>query len=734
MRGLPYSLAVCLALSPAVSYAQSTVIQGGPWSVGHVPMYAGPGGSTAWQPVVQDSGTAAGGAIGVGLSELGLTVRGVGTGPFPNGGTGPYGANFCDYDGPTTSANGYHYVCLSPNAQGSGLLEYGSGGGAAPLPFTIMANGQIVTLPTNGYLSGPNASAVGDVACWNNSTGTVLKDCGTVLNNIAPLSISNAYLTNSVITFGGQVVGLGGSAAVRGNGPRIQLSTGSYASFNCLEFDVFGNAVDFGAPCATIPPATGELLGGSGFIGTASPVAIGTGLQLSGGYLTNTNSIPPASGDLLGGSGTSGTASAVVVGTGLSLIAGTLFSTITQATIPADATKLLGGSGTPNQAADVSLGAGLSLTSGTLFSTITQATIPSDGSKLLSGSGTANQAASVTVGTGLSFAAGTLASTITQVEVPAASGELLGGSGISGTASAVAIGAGLNLSGGALSSTITQVTVPPGAGQLLGGTGVAGTASTVNVGAGLSLSGSSLTNTITQTTVPPASGEVLVGSGTPNLAASASIGANLSLSGGALSVTIPHGLVAVTSSGTWTVPAGVYSYTVTLCGGGGGGGGGTASYGAAGGGAGGWNRGVITTTPGTSVSITIGSSGSGSGAGVDGSAGATTTVGSLRATGGEGGTYATVGSTAEPGIGGVALGGPLDTIPTGANSYTCTTGPYMSSQGFGTCGGSSQFGQGGIETGAAGSNAYGYCAGGGGGSAGSYPGGNGSPGLAWIEY
>ena len=127
MRGLKYSLAICLALAPTISHGQSTVIQGGPWTVGHVPMYAGPGGSTAWQPVVQDSGTAAGGAVGVGLSELGLTVRGVGAGPFPNGGTGPYGANFCDYDGPTTSANGYHYVCLSPNAQGSGLLEYGSG-------------------------------------------------------------------------------------------------------------------------------------------------------------------------------------------------------------------------------------------------------------------------------------------------------------------------------------------------------------------------------------------------------------------------------------------------------------------------------------------------------------------------------------------------------------------------------------------------------------------------------
>ena len=46
---------------------------------------------------------------------------------------GPYGTNICDYDAPTNNATGYHYVCLSANAQGGALIAVGAGGVASQL-------------------------------------------------------------------------------------------------------------------------------------------------------------------------------------------------------------------------------------------------------------------------------------------------------------------------------------------------------------------------------------------------------------------------------------------------------------------------------------------------------------------------------------------------------------------------------------------------------------------------
>ena len=100
-----------------------------------------------------------------------------------------------------------------------------------------------------------------------------------------------------------------------------------------------------------------------------------------------------------------------------------------------------------------------------------------------------------------------------------------------------------------------------------------------------------------------------------------------------------------TTSGTWTVPAGVSAVTVFAVGGGGGGGAGTSSYGSAGGGGGG---GAIvsqrlTVAAGEAVTVTIGAGGSGAAAGsaAQGASGGATSVvsgeGSVTAAGGGGG-------------------------------------------------------------------------------------------------
>jgi hypothetical protein len=130
-----------IVLSPPAN-AQSALLQGGSLTPGHVPMYVN---SYSQQPIVLDSGPAAGGPSGVGLSELGLTMRGNGPGPYANAGSGPGGTNFCDNDGPTTGP--YHALCFSPNAQGGGLISYNGYGGASQLPLTFQINGQQISFP-----------------------------------------------------------------------------------------------------------------------------------------------------------------------------------------------------------------------------------------------------------------------------------------------------------------------------------------------------------------------------------------------------------------------------------------------------------------------------------------------------------------------------------------------------------------------------------------------------------
>lgn len=158
-----FTLIALTVIGLSQANAQSTILQGGPTTAGHVPMYAT---GYSQQPIVQDSGPAAGGPPGVGLSELGITARGSGTAPYANAGTGPFGTNNCDQDAPSTNPGGYHYICLSPNAQGGGLIAYGAAGAATPEPLTFNINGSTYTVPGSGSclgcgsMAGQNSNAV----------------------------------------------------------------------------------------------------------------------------------------------------------------------------------------------------------------------------------------------------------------------------------------------------------------------------------------------------------------------------------------------------------------------------------------------------------------------------------------------------------------------------------------------------------------------------------------------
>ena len=215
-------LAAALALLPAAAAAQAVPLQSGPWTQGHIPQYAAPGGQ---QPILMDGGGAGGGGLGVNIGEIGITIRSpTNTYPAANAGNGPFSTNVCDNDAPTTNATGYHYLCWSPNAQGGGLLAYGAGGTATPLPFQFNINGTNYQFPfaISGIL-GPGSTTIGHLALWNNTIGTLLSDAAqvtlaqlptiganTVLGSIAggtPIALSTTQLTTLCNAFSSTLPG-----------------------------------------------------------------------------------------------------------------------------------------------------------------------------------------------------------------------------------------------------------------------------------------------------------------------------------------------------------------------------------------------------------------------------------------------------------------------------------------------------------------------------------------------
>lgn len=208
---------------------------------------------------------------------------------------------------------------------------------------------------------------------------------------------------------------------------------------------------------------------------------------------------------------------------------------------------------------------------------------------------------------------------------------------------------------------------------------------------------------------------------------------------------------AFTSSGTFTVPAGVTSITVEGYGGGGAGGGSTSAgfvfifpFGRAGGGGGGggYASSVLTVTAGQNISVNVGAGGTGVAAGNGGSGGNSFLSGftsDFFAAGGSGGTGNTSGGSPVGGSGGNENTGNINTTngTTGGAGETTLFG--ADSGAGGTAGGPSGGSGGGSVTNSSNGNAGSPFGGGGSGSAtlgnaGSRIGGSGAPGRISITY
>lgn len=108
--------------------------------------------------VVQDAGPALAGNF----TEIGITNT---------------GTPFCIRDSAGTSG---HIACLGANSLGGGLISYNPFGGASSLPMSANINGVNYPFPfAISGIVGPSSTVPNDGACWNNTNGTLLKDCGS---------------------------------------------------------------------------------------------------------------------------------------------------------------------------------------------------------------------------------------------------------------------------------------------------------------------------------------------------------------------------------------------------------------------------------------------------------------------------------------------------------------------------------------------------------------------------
>jgi len=83
-----------------------------------------------------------------------------------------------------------------------------------------------------------------------NSFGTIKPDGSSCTVTAGVLSCPGSG-TGFPITIGGQNIGSGGSTTNQGNGGKLQLSTGSTTTNDCVKFDSNGNTIDNGSACGS---------------------------------------------------------------------------------------------------------------------------------------------------------------------------------------------------------------------------------------------------------------------------------------------------------------------------------------------------------------------------------------------------------------------------------------------------------------------------------------------------
>jgi hypothetical protein len=129
------------------------------------------------------------------------------------------------------------------------------------------------TMTVSGASGGNPTATAGPVAINGSSVAFMRSDgapavqkgtnaqFGIVESDGTTITCTSGVCVVAATTFGGQSVSPGGSAAVQGNGAKVQLSTGSATTNDCVKFDANGNTVDSGSGCAggALSPIAGRL-------------------------------------------------------------------------------------------------------------------------------------------------------------------------------------------------------------------------------------------------------------------------------------------------------------------------------------------------------------------------------------------------------------------------------------------------------------------------------------------
>jgi hypothetical protein len=107
-------------------------------------------------------------------------------------GTVGQGQTICAWSALST-APGSQKICLSVTDAGGASLVVQNFGTDTALPFNFVLNGITYPFPfTVGGIVGPGSSTSGDIAVWNNTTGSLLKD-------VPPLQVFGTQTANTVL-------------------------------------------------------------------------------------------------------------------------------------------------------------------------------------------------------------------------------------------------------------------------------------------------------------------------------------------------------------------------------------------------------------------------------------------------------------------------------------------------------------------------------------------------------
>ncbi|WP_232450919.1 hypothetical protein [Burkholderia ubonensis] len=198
---------------------------------------------------------------------------------------------------------------------------------------------------------------------------------------------------------------------------------------------------------------------------------------------------------------------------------------------------------------------------------------------------------------------------------------------------------------------------------------------------------------------------------------------------GVVNVSVNGGAFTTSGASSFTVPVSG-RFKPRVWGAGGGGGSGVTSAAATGGGGGGYAEGVIIATPGSSQPITVGAGGAGGTGSGNGTAGGTSSVGSLiSATGGGGGIGSASGAASGSSVaGGTGSGGSFNITGQGPASAYTVSSSLLASGGGGSFGAAPSAISVGSATGAI------FPGGAGGGGANNNVGQSGADGVVIIEY